>query len=173
MTAAPAGESKAPEENSSIENPFAETTEGTEPAKPDPEPETVPEPIQEPKAGASKPEWQAYAEALGLSSEGTVQEIKDRIAEAKTFPEDPEEDGKSAPEEGEVLSKLLGEHLPISAQSGDLTGSVFINPAGIPCITISITGMVGDTGLVIPATQASDFEHVVNALREIAHAKLA
>lgn len=168
MTATPPGESKAPEENSPIENPFAETTEGTEPAKPDPEPETAPEPIPEPKAGASKPEWQAYAEALGLSSEGTVQEIKDRIAEAKTFPEDPE-----AEKEDEVLSELLGEHLPISAQSGDLTGSVFINPAGIPCITISITGMIGDTGLVTPATQASDFEHVVNALREIAHAKLA
>lgn len=171
MTATPPGESKAPEENSSTVNPFAEAEKPTDPVEPETTPETAPETteeIEKPKAGASKPEWQAYAEALGLSSEGTVQEIKDRIAEAATFPEDPE-----AEEEDEVLSKLLGEHLPISAQSGDLTGSVFINPAGIPCITISITGMIGDTGLVIPATQASDFEHVVNALRELAHSKLA
>lgn len=187
MTATPPGESKAPEENSSTVNPFAEAekpTEGTEPAKP--EPETVPEPetteeVEKPKRpgkSASKAAWQDYAAALGHSTEGTTAEIIARIDAEYGAEPDPETAWDEEPddeegEEGEVLSKLLGEHLPISAQSGDLTGSVFINPAGIPCITISITGMIGDTGLVIPATQASDFEHVVNALRELAHSKLA
>lgn len=172
MTATPPGESKAPEENSPIENPFAETEaeKSTDPVKTEND-EVEPTPEEKPKRpgkSASKVAWQDYAAALGHSTEGTTAEIIARIDNESGAKSNPEED-----EEDEVLSKLLGEHLPISAQSGDLTGSVFINPAGIPCITISITGMIGDTGLVIPATQASGFEHVVNALREIAHTKLA
>ena len=170
MTAAPAGEIKAPEENSSTVNPFAETTEGTEPAKPDPETEIdaedfeTPEKPKRPGKNASKPEWQAYAEALGHSSEGSVKQIIARIdAESGAEPET----------EDEVLSKLIGEHLPISAQAGDLTASVFINPAGIPVLSVAITGMIGDDGLVIPASQAGDFTHVLDALRDLARTKLA
>lgn len=175
MTAAPAGEVKAAEPN----NPFEideDVAAAAETATPEP---------KRPADSASKGDWQAYAKALGLSDEGTKNDIVARVDGTDEGTKGTDEPGAEVEgiteivETGavpdyskEILHKLDTADTPIAANSGDIQGLVKVRH-GIRLLELSIAGWIGDAPVTILAEQASDVERVISELRKQAEAKLS
>lgn len=164
MTSRPEGAELAPADNPPA---FVETSEeqasSEEKSADAPEPEETKAEDEKPKRpgkNAPKPEVQAWAEALGYSSDGTVKEIFARVDEGKdeTTTED------SAPVGDVDFLKIPLDRLPLASQKGDILLRVEQARSGVVVMTVSMSGMIGDVPVVFPA---NDSEYLKEALEDL------
>lgn len=180
MTAAPAGQTKAPDESPAYV-PDAVSDDANAAAESDAA-------ANEPAANASKAEVRKWARDAGYSDEGTISEIRERVlagptdaaADAPATPA-PVVPGQSEtldstiaatagePEHTETgavdLSQIPLEKLPIASQVGDLLLRVEQNKAGIVVLSVSMFGYLGETPVVTRAEYAGDLEKALDDLR--------
>jgi len=68
--------------------------------------------------------------------------------------------------EDHTFDELDFEKLPLSAQSGNIVGSVDLNQGAVPTLNISLQGWIGAPIIAIAASQIGDVESVLNELKK-------
>lgn len=68
--------------------------------------------------------------------------------------------------EDHTFDELDFEKLPLSAQSGNIVGSVDLNQGAVPTLNISLQGWIGAPIIAIAASQIGDVETVLSELKK-------
>ena len=144
MTTAPAGQSKAAEEN-----PFQETAQK--------QAEKTPAQKRAETIAAKKAE---EAEATDPVKDEATDPVKDEADKGT-----PEKEKKEKVVEDEVLHTADFDQYPFSATHGDVVGTVALNGA-VPVLKLALVGWIGEEPMAIRAEDARDLEKVLKDLRK-------
>ena len=150
MTTAPAGQSKAAEEN-----PFQETAQKQAEKTPA---EKRAETIAAKKAAAE-------TESTEPVKDEATEPVKDEADKGTPEKDAPKKEKKEKVVEDEVLHTADFDQYPFSATHGDVVGTVALNGA-VPVLKLALVGWIGEEPMAIRAEDARDLEKVLKDLRK-------
>lgn len=140
MTTAPAGQSKAAEEN-----PFQETAQK--------------------QAEKTPAEKRAETIAAKKAAAEATDPVKDEADKGTPEKDAPKKAKKEKAVEDEVLHTADFDQYPFSATHGDVVGTVALNGA-VPVLKLALVGWIGEEPMAIRAEDARDLEKVLKDLRK-------